>query len=102
MYADFQSLLKGVRDSDKENNTTYTEKSQKHIPCSFAYIAECFDDKFSKQVVLFSRKMQSISLLNQFFKSMIIAKSDKKHFNKNLLMSKKMNKDFSQAKVQTM
>ena len=46
--------------------------------------------------------MQSISLLNQFFKSMIIAKSDKKHFNKNLLMSKKMNKDFSQAKVQAM
>ena len=74
IYADFQSLLKGVWDSDKENNTTYIEKYQKHSPYSFAYIVECFDDKFSKPVVLYSRKMQPISLLNQFLKSMIIEK----------------------------
>ena len=36
IYADFESLLKGVKSSDK-NNGSYTEKYQDHIPCSFAY-----------------------------------------------------------------
>ena len=32
--------MKGVRSSNKKNNTSYTEKYQKHIPCSFAYKEE--------------------------------------------------------------
>ena len=34
-YADFESLLKGVKNNDK-NNASYTEKYEGHIPCSFA------------------------------------------------------------------
>ena len=56
IYADFESLLKGVRDSDRKHNTSYTEKYQKHSPCSFAYKVVCVDDKFSKPVVLYRRK----------------------------------------------
>ena len=36
IYADFESLLKGVQSNDRNNNTSYTEKYQKHIPCSLA------------------------------------------------------------------
>ena len=36
VYTDFECLLKGVQSSDK-NNTSYTEKYQDHIPCSFVY-----------------------------------------------------------------
>ena len=78
IYADFQSLLKGVTDSDEKNNTSQTEKYQKHIPCSFTSIVVCIDDKLSKPVVLYSGKMQSIELLNQFLKSLIIAKKQYK------------------------
>ena len=74
IYADFESLLKGVRGSDKKNNTSYTEKYQKYVPCSFAYKFVCVDDKFSKPVVLYRGKTQSIDSLKQFLKSMIIAK----------------------------
>ena len=67
LAADFESLLKGVR---------VTEKHQKHIPCSFAYKVVSIDDKFRKlvPVVLYRGKTKSIDLLKQFLKSMIIAK----------------------------
>ena len=37
IYADFESLLKEVRGSDRNNNASSTEKNQKYIPCSFSY-----------------------------------------------------------------
>ena len=43
----------------KENNTkntSYTEKYQSHIPCSFAYKAVCVDNKFSKDIVIYKNK----------------------------------------------
>ena len=74
IYADFESVLKRVKSNDRNSNTSYTEKYQKHIPCSFAYKVVCIDDKFSKPVVLYRGKMQFIDLLKQFLKSMIIVK----------------------------
>ena len=56
IYADFEFLLKGVSGSDKNNNTSYTEKYQSHIPCSFAYKVICIDDRFSKPVALYMGK----------------------------------------------
>ena len=41
IYADFQSVLKGVQSNDNDNNASYTKKYQKHIPCSFAYLQSC-------------------------------------------------------------
>ena len=35
IYADFECHVKRVKDSDKNNNTSYTEKNQDHIPCRF-------------------------------------------------------------------
>ena len=55
IYADFEYLLKGVRNRDK-NNTSYTEKYQDHIPCSFASKVVCSYNKqylFSKKAVLY-------------------------------------------------
>ena len=75
IYADFECNVKGVRDSDRKNNTSYTEKYQAHIPCSFAHKIVCVDDRFSKPVVLYSGKIRFIDSLKQFLKSMIIAKN---------------------------
>ena len=71
IYADFECLLKGVKKSDR-NNSSYTEKYQDHIPCSFAYKVVCVDNKFSKKVMLYRGKMQLVDSLKQFLKSMII------------------------------
>ena len=43
----------------KENNTkntSYTEKYQSHIFCSFAYKVFCVDNKFSKDIVIYRNK----------------------------------------------
>ena len=66
----------GDRVSDRNNNTSYTEKYQKHkhIPCSFAYKVVCIDYKFSKPFSLYRRKTESINLLKQFLQSMITSK----------------------------
>ena len=87
IYADFESFLKGVQSSDK-NNGSYTEKYLDHIPYSFAYKVVCVDNKLSKKVVLYRGKNAVYrfieTILNEYdyCKKMI-----KKHFNKNLLMS---------------
>ena len=86
IYADFESLLKVVRGSDRSNNTSYTEKYQKHIPCSFAYKVVCIDGKFSKSIVICKGK----DAINKFIKVVLemnyCQKIIKKHFNKNLVM----------------
>ena len=74
IYADFESVLKRIKSNDRNSNTSYTEKYQKHIPCSFAYKVVCIDGKFSKLFVLYRGKMQFIDSLKQFLKSMIIVK----------------------------
>ena len=61
--------------SDK--NSSYTEKYQDHIPCSFAYKVVCADNKFSKDVVMYRGK-------NAVYKS---NKAVNKKVNKNLAMS---------------
>ena len=48
--------MRGVKDSNKNNNTSYTEKYQDHIHCSFAFKVVCIDDKLSKSVVLYREK----------------------------------------------
>ena len=55
-YADFECNVKRVKNSGRNDNTSYTEKYQDHIPCSFDYKVVCVDDKFSKSVVLYRAK----------------------------------------------
>ena len=79
IYADFKYLSKGVQSSDK-NNTSYTEKYNDHIPCSFAFKVVCTDDKTSKNLFFTQDKMKFIDSLKQFLKSMIIVKKSKQAF----------------------
>ena len=43
-----------------------TQKYEHHIPRGFAYKIVCINDRFSKIVVLYSRKNQSIGSLHEF------------------------------------
>ena len=49
-------FLKKVECDSIKNNSSYTEKYQSHIPCSFAYKVVCIDNRFSKKVVLYRGK----------------------------------------------
>ena len=58
IYANFGSLLQGVQNNDKNNNTSYTKKYQKNIPCSFAYKVVCVIINLVNQLFLTEEKMQ--------------------------------------------
>ena len=90
IYVDFECNVKRVRSSDKNNNTSHTEKYQAHIPCSFAYRLVCFDNRFSKSVVLYRGKNAVYRFIETILKEYDHCKKViRKHFNKNLAMSEK-------------
>ena len=83
----FLCILKGIKSSDN-NNGSYTEKYQAHIPCSLAYKVACVDNKFSRKVVLYRGK----NTVYKFIKAILheydyCKKLIKKHFNKNFIVS---------------
>ena len=70
---DFECSLKGCDVGLDNDCFSYTRKYQDHISCSFAYKVVCVDNKFSKDIVLYTEeKMQSTNLLSVFLKSMVI------------------------------
>ena len=74
IYANFGSLLQGVQSNDKNNNTSYTKKYQKNIPCSFAYKVVCVIINLVNQLFFTEEKMQQLNLLKEFLKCTVIAK----------------------------
>ena len=97
IYDEFECLLKAiplnaipfkrVKSSDKKNSS-YTEKYQGHIPCSFAYKVVCIDNKFSKKVVLYRRKNAVYKFIKTILKEYHYCKKViKKHFNRKLIRS---------------
>ena len=86
IYADFECNVRRVRSSDRSNNTSYTEKHQVHITCSFTYKVVCVDDKFSKLVILYRGKNAVYRFIETILKEMNYCKKViKKHFHKNLV-----------------
>ena len=49
IYADFEGNLKSVGSYEG----FYSKRYQDHIPCSFAYMLVCVDDKFTNRIVVF-------------------------------------------------
>ena len=57
IYADFECVLRLISSKIvSDENGSYTEKYQKHIPCSFVYKVVCANNKFSKDVVMYRGK----------------------------------------------
>ena len=76
IYPDFECNLRGVGIYE----SSYSEKYQKYIPCSFAYKVVCINNRFSKPIVVFSGKNAAY----EFIKAILVMIE---HFNKNLIMS---------------
>ena len=56
IYTDFECNLKKVECDSIKNKSSYTEKYQSHIPCSFAYKFDCIVINSVKKVVLYRGK----------------------------------------------
>ena len=88
IYPDFECIVKRVKGKDKNNDTSYTEKDQDHIPFSFSDKLECIDDKFSKPIVLYRGKNVVYKFIEAILEEYEYYKKVKnEYFNKNLVMS---------------
>ena len=82
----------------KKNNELCTKKHQKHTVCSFRYTLVCVDDKFSKSLNSCLGKYSSYNFINSMIEeSKYCCDVMKKHFYKNLVMTKKDDKDFKNS-----
>ena len=97
-YADFESILV-PEDNGKQNpNESYTNKYQKDVACSYGYKLACVDDKFSKPFKSYLGKDAVYNFIRSMIEESIYCGDVmKKHFNKELVMTKEDNKDFENS-----
>ena len=98
IYADFESILV-PEDKRKQNpNESYTNKYQKHVACSYGYKLVCVDDKYSKPFKSHLGKDAAYNFISNMIKeSSYCSNVMKKHFNKELAVTKKDNEDFENS-----
>ena len=98
IYADFERILV-LEDSEKQiPKESYTNKYQKDIACSYGYKLVCADDKFSKSFKTYWGKDEVYKFINNVVEeSKCCSEVMKKHFNKELVMTKEDNEDFKNS-----
>ena len=92
---DFENILVPEENGKQNPNESHTNKYKKYVACSCGYKLVCVVDKFNQP---FKSYLGEDAVYN-FFNSMIEESrycSDvmKKHFNKELMMTKEGNEDF--------
>ena len=90
IYADFESILP-PEDNGKQNpNESYTKKYPKHVSCRYGYKLVCVDDKLSNPFKSYLGEDPVYNFIsNMIEESKYCNDVMKKHFNKELVMTKK-------------
>ena len=87
--ADFESILVPEDNGKPNPEDSYTNKYQKHIACSYGYKLVCNDDKFSKPFKTYLGKDAVYNFISSMIEeSKYCSDVMKKHFNKELVMTK--------------
>ena len=85
-------MLEGNGKQNPEKS--YTNKYQKHIACSYGYRLVHVDDKFNKPFRAYLGKDAVYNFINSMIEeSKYCSEVMKKHFNKELTMTKKDNEE---------
>src|SRR6218665_1378313 len=71
VYADFESIIKPIDTCQPNQNVSYTNKYQRHIPSSFCYYIKCFDDSvYSHDPVSFTAERDEDDVAQKFIDSL--------------------------------
>ena len=98
IYANFETILV-PEDNGKQNlEESYRNKYQKHFAWSYGYKLVCVDDKFSKPFKTYLDKDAASNFINNMIEeSKQRNEVTKKHFNKELVMTKEDNENFKNS-----
>ena len=99
IYEDLERILV-PEDKGKQNPyESYTKNiKQKHVAFRYGYKLVCVDDKFSKPFKSYSGEDTVNNFINSMTeKSMYCSEVMKKHFNKELVMTKEDDEDFESS-----
>ena len=89
IYVGFESILVSEDNGKQDTEESYTNKYQKRIACSYGYKLLCVDDKFSKPFKTYLGKDAVYSFVKSMFEeSKYCIEVMKKHFNKEIVMTK--------------
>ena len=98
IYADFEKILLHEDNGKKNPNESYTNKYQKHAPCSYGFKLVCAGDKFSKSFKSYLGEDPVYNFISSTIEeSKYCSDATKKHFNKELVMTEKENEDFENS-----
>ena len=98
IYADFESILV-PEDNGKQNpNESCTNKYQKHVACSYGYKLICVNDKFSQPFKSYLGEDAVYPFNSSMIKeSKYCSDVMRRHFNKELVMTKEDDEDFENS-----
>ena len=99
IYEDLERILL-PEDKGKQNPyESYTKNiKQKHVAFKYGYKLVCVDDKFSKPFKSYSGEDTVYNFINSMTeKSKYCSEVTKKHFNKELVMTKEDDEDFESS-----
>ena len=98
IYADFKSKLVPQNNGKQNAEESYTNKYEKHIACSYGCKLVCADDKFSKPFKTYLGEDAVCNFINSVIEeSKYCSDVTKKHFNKEVVMTKEDNEDFKNS-----
>ena len=98
IYADFESILV-LEDNGKQNpNKCHTNKFRKHLACKYSYKLAYVDDKFSNPLKSYLDKEATYNFISSMTEEgKCRSNVMKKHFNKELVMTKEDNENFENS-----
>ena len=94
IYVDFESILVPKENGKQNLDESYTNKFQKHVPCSCDYKVVCLDDTCSKPFESYLGEDTACNFINSVLdESKYCCDVMKKLFNKEFMVNKKDNED---------
>ena len=98
IYTGFESILVSEENEKQNPNDSFTNKYQKHVACRYGYKLVCPNDKFSKSFKSYLGKDFVYNFISSFIEeNKYCSDAINKHFNKNLVMTKKENENYEKS-----
>ena len=101
IYADFEAITEKISGCKPNDDKSYTEAYQKHTDCGYGYkVVCCYDNEYTKPVQIYRGEKAVYKFMEKMLEEVDYCKKViRKHFNKQLNMTKSDEQEFQRAKA---